>query len=393
MTDLQISLLAVGGTLVVGVVIFNKWQEYKAKKTVENAFADGHDDVLLNQDAPLDSSDRHEPVLDANVGTRSSSAPDSGEFTTNANAIEPVLESNSVQESLPSNLDTQPNQAEQQSPAQEDLPEPSQEVEKELPVDALIDCVIPLEFDAPVRGEKILAEIASLKYVGKKPVHFIGQSTHGARDVIAVGGAYSNLFAGIQLVSRSGPLTELEYSEFIIKLRAIADNLSAHPDIPDMNKVMLNAKGLHEFVAEHDAQLSVNVAANGAPWALNTLLAALEKMGFDQRPDGRLMMPDGDGGSLFTLSTNVGVSETMTARLTLLLDVPCVAPSRDGFGAMTACAKSLATRLSGIVVDDGNHPISKEALDEIGGQVNEFYAAMAEAQVPAGSLRAQRLFS
>jgi FtsZ-interacting cell division protein ZipA len=105
------------------------------------------------------------------------------------------------------------------------------------------------------------------------------------------------------------------------------------------------------------------------------------------------MMPDGDGGSLFTLSTNVGVSEALTSRLTLLLDVPCVAPSRDGFGAMAACARSLATRLGGTVVDDGNQPISKAALDEIAGQVNEFYAAMAEAQIPAGSVRAQRLFS
>ncbi|MFZ6723510.1 cell division protein ZipA C-terminal FtsZ-binding domain-containing protein [Undibacterium sp. Ji49W] len=357
MTDLQISLLAIGGTLVVGVIIFNKWQEYKAKKTVENAFGNGHDDVLMNPDAPTDSIVRHEPVFDGDVGVEESlTAPEMSSHDDDGDTAQAVQD-------------------------------------KELPVDELIDCVIPLEFETPVRGEKILAEIADLKYVGKKPVHFIGQSHSGERDVIAVGGAYTCLFAGVQMVSRSGPLNELEYSEFIMKLRAIADNLSAHSDIPDMNKVMINARELHQFVAEHDAQLSVNIAANGAPWALNTLLAALEKMGFDQRPDGRLMMPDGDGGSLFTLSTNVSVSETMTSRLTLLLDVPCVAPARDGFGAMAACARSLSTRLGGTVVDDGNQPISKLALDEIAGQVNEFYAAMAEAQIPAGSLRAQRLFS
>ncbi|MFZ6756477.1 cell division protein ZipA C-terminal FtsZ-binding domain-containing protein [Undibacterium sp. Ji50W] len=358
MTDLQISLLVIGGTLVVGVIIFNKWQEYKAKKTVENAFGDGHDDVLMHPDAPADSIVRHEPVMDGDVSV----------------------------EGLPASPDMA-------SHDQGDADHAPAVQEKELPVDELIDCVIPLEFETPVRGEKILAEIADLKYVGKKPVHFIGQSHSGERDVIAVGGAYTCLFAGVQMVSRSGPLNELEYSEFIMKLRAIADNLNAHSDIPDMNKVMINARELHQFVAEHDAQLSVNIAANGAPWALNTLLAALEKMGFDQRPDGRLMMPDGDGGSLFTLSTNVSVSETMTSRLTLLLDVPCVSPARDGFGAMAACARSLSTRLGGTVVDDGNQPISKLALDEIAGQVNEFYAAMAEAQIPAGSLRAQRLFS
>jgi hypothetical protein len=188
-------------------------------------------------------------------------------------------------------------------------------------------------------------------------------------------------------------LNELEYSEFVMKLRAAADNLGAHPDVPDMSRVINNARELQQFVAEHDAQLSVNVITTGAPWALHTLLAALEKMGFDQRPDGRLMMPDGDGGSLFTLSLNTEVSDTQTVKLTLLLDVPCVTPARDAFGAMTACAKSLAARLNGVVVDDGHHRIPDTSLEEIAQQVQEFYAAMEEAQIPAGSPRALRLFS
>ncbi|MFZ6686317.1 cell division protein ZipA C-terminal FtsZ-binding domain-containing protein [Undibacterium sp. SXout11W] len=384
MTDFQISLLIAGGTLVVGVVIFNKWQEYKAKKTVENAFADGHDDVLLNPEVPVDVTMRQEPVFAEKELDVEPAVKKIRPSVQTQNELLTTPEDEAVEASATQNNETavEPSAGSLQSV-----------VARELPVDELIDCAIPLEFDTPVRGEKILSEIAELKYVGKKPVHFIGQRDDGERDVIATGGAYTSIFAGIQMVSRSGPLNELEYSEFIMKLRAIADNLNAHPDVPDMNKVISHARELHHFVAEHDAQLSVNVASNGAPWALNTLLAALEKMGFDQRPDGRLMMPDGDGGSLFTLSTNVGVSEVMTSRLTLLLDVPCVAPARDGFGAMAACARSLATRLGGTVVDDGNQPISKAALDEIAGQVNEFYGAMAEAQIPAGSLRAQRLFS
>ncbi|MFZ6844965.1 cell division protein ZipA C-terminal FtsZ-binding domain-containing protein [Undibacterium sp. RuTC16W] len=375
MTDLQISLLAIGGTIVVGVVIFNKWQEYKAKKSVDQAFGSGHDDVLMNPNAvtePRFQEDgydtplpRHEPSLDADF------SEDNSDFGRQSPA------------SMPGTI----SQASPFDASEKDLSE------KDLPVDELIDCIIPLEFDAPVRGEKLLTEIQGLKYVGKKPIHFIGLSHDGVRDVVAHGGIYTTLFAGVQMVSRGGPLNELEYSEFVTKLREIADRLNAHPDIPDMNRVMSNARDLHQFVSEHDAQLSVNVMSNGAPWAVSTLLAALEKQGFDVRPDGRLVMPDGDGGNLFTLSTNVSVSEAVTARLTLLLDVPCVAPLRDGFGAMAACAKSLATRLGGTVVDDGNQPISKAALDEIAGQVNEFYAAMAEADIAAGSTRAQRLFS
>lgn len=355
MTDLQLSLLAIGGTLVVGVVIFNKWQEYKAKKSVDQAFSGRHDDVLMN---PLDemSHVRQEPIMDDQ----------------DADVVNPTLSSNEWSGAGAKN---------------------TVNVERELPVDDVIDCVITLEFEAPVRGEKLLSDISELKYVGKKPIHFIALGHEGNKTVIAHGGAYTSVFAGVQMVNRSGPLNELEYSEFVSSLREIADRLNAHSDIPDMNQVMSISRELHQFVSEHDAQLSVNILANGAPWGITTLLAALETQGFDIRPDGRLEMPDGDGGSLFTLSTNVSMSETSTPRLTLLLDVPCVAPSRDGFGAMSACARSLATRLGGTVVDDGSQPISQPALDEIAVQVNDFYAAMAEAQIPAGSQRAQRLFS
>jgi FtsZ-interacting cell division protein ZipA len=160
-----------------------------------------------------------------------------------------------------------------------------------------------------------------------------------------------------------------------------------------MTAVMTSARHLHQFVHDHDAQLSVNVVSNGAPWAINTLMAALERQGFDFRPDGHVVMPDGEGGVLFSLSTNVTLAEESTSRLTLLLDVPCVSPSQDGFGAMTSCARMLATRLDGNVVDDANQPLSATAIGEIAQQVAAFHAEMESADIPAGSTRALRLFS
>jgi hypothetical protein len=70
-----------------------------------------------------------------------------------------------------------------------------------------------------------------------------------------------------------------------------------------------------------------------------------------------------------------------------------VAPARDGFGAMVACARSLVARLDATIVDDYNQPLSDAALTDIAGQVQDFYAEMNEADIPAGSTRALRLFS
>jgi hypothetical protein len=156
---------------------------------------------------------------------------------------------------------------------------------------------------------------------------------------------------------------------------------------------MGEARTLHRFVSGHDAQLGVNLLSNGAPWSIPTLIGALEKQGFDVRPDGRYVMPDGDGGQLFTLSTNVTLGADTTSRLTLLLDVPCVAPARDGFGQMVTCARALVGRLDATIVDDSDQPLMDLAISEINNQVLEFYQEMEVADIPAGSTRAMRLFS
>ncbi|RZI42290.1 cell division protein [Herbaspirillum sp. HC18] len=354
MTDLQASLMAIGGAIVVGVITYNKWQEYKAKKSMQRAFSSEHDDVLMNPAADA-AEGRQEPTL------------------------APQAQPDAAVESAES--------------VQNDVEAPVPPPQKELPVDDLIDCSISLTLESPVRGEKLLPKLQSLRHVGNKPVHFIGQRGDGGWEPVAHGVAYHSLFAGVQLANRSGALNEIEYSELITSLRQISDDIDADLDVPDMAHVMTRARSLHQFVSEHDAQLSVNIQSKGAPWAINTLLSALERQGFDLRPDGRLVMPDGDGGILFSLSTNVTLAAETTSRLTLLLDVPRVAPLRDGFGAMTACARMLAARLDGAVVDDGNQPLGDATLSEIAGQVAAFYSHMENANIAAGSTRALRLFS
>lgn len=359
MSELNMSLWGAGGALILAVILYNFWQEYKAKKNVERAFGDQRDDVLMNTDRSTVTvtgsghEGRQEPVLD--------------------HALDQVSQP----------PDDQPG-ADADQHRSRDI---------SLPVDEFIDCVINLEFETVLRGDKILSEIQSIRIAGNKPVHFIGVTTAGQREVITHANSYSQLIAGVQLVNRSGALNELEFSGLVMKLRQIADNLNAFIDIPDMQHVMDAARDLAVFVNEHDAQLSVNVLTKSVPWDVSTLLAALEKQGFDACPDGRLVMPDGEGGALFTLSLNGSPADQVTGKITLLLDVSCVAPECDGFGAMVSCGKSLALRLGGTLVDDGNTPLDDATLKQIQEQVDTFYGAMHTAEIQAGSTRALRIFS
>jgi hypothetical protein len=386
MTDLQMSLIGAAGVFVAGVFAYNKWQEHKAKKSVERAFASEHDDVLLR---PGDIA-RSEPTLDANPAALTAAQV--------ANAAAPVsAPAASAPAPAPQaahGAEAAPAPAVPLAPvtAPVELITPAAELATSL-VDPLIDVLIPLALDAPVRGEKILPILHTLRHVGNKPVHFIGLHVNGDWEPIAHGGVYTRLQAGVQMASRTTALNELEYSELVTRLRAVADDIGAEPEIPDMIEVMGESRTLHRFVAGHDAQLGVNLMSYGAPWSIATLIGALEKQGFDVRPDGRYIMPDGDGGQLFTLTTNVTLGADTTSRLTLLLDVPCVAPARNGFGAMLDCARALVGRLDAVIVDDSDQPLTDQALNEINSQVLDFYQEMDAADIPAGSTRAMRLFS
>lgn len=394
MTDFQMSLIAAGGVFVVGVISYNKWQEYKARKSVERAFAHDHDDVLMKggaapeRDFATDAL-RQEPVLDG--------APEPSHDV----LTEPAIFAEPLQHAAPG-----PAPAAAPVPAAAAALDPVAELPAVKPdtppaqlaenlVDPLIDCLIPLNSEGPLRGDRILPALLKLRRVGNKPVHFVGLAVNGDWEPIVHGGVYTKLQAGVQLATRTTALNELEYSEMVTRLRAVADEIGAEPEVPDMIEVMSEARTLHRFVAGHDAQLGVNLASKGAPWAMATLIGALENAGFDVRPDGKFVMADKEegGGTLFTLSTNVTLGADTTARLTLLLDVPCVAPARDGFGKMVACAKDLVQRLDAAVVDDFDQPLTDEALEEIAGQVREFYQEMDAADIAAGSTRALRLFS
>lgn len=373
MTELQTSLIAIGSVIVVGVISYNKWQEWRAKKSVESAFSSLQEDVLMGTGArrqePVLTNDEEPSTLeDEDLVSQSGDAaqvetPDAGagdaEF---ANNIQPVT------------------------------PQFIEAVLKPSPLDASIDCIISVYLDTPQRGEKLSTLFQGLRLVGNKSVQLIGQSETGHWETVAHGGAYHELQIGVQLATRSGPLTELEYSELVTGLNQLADDLGAQPELPDMQQVMADARRLHQLILEFDAQLSVNVQAKSAPWMVSTLRPALQRQGLELRPDGRLVMPDGDGGMLFSLLTNASQSDDTSKLMTFLLPVPLVSPERNGFVAMTAFAKAMAARLSGVVVDDSGQPLSEQAMAEISAQVQSFYQAMEQAGVEAGSVRAQRLF-
>ena len=364
MTDLQISLIGIGIAIVIGVIAYNKWQEYRAKKHVERAFSDPVEDVLIGAAQTENRTERKEPVLDGTIRMEDAASP---------SETVPAL-----------------SQIDDESMADGKVIVPKV---PEMPVDDLIELPVTLVLEESMRAEKILPHLQSLRYTGGKPVRFLGMPDGEDWQAIVPGQSYRQIRACVLLANRNGALNEIEYSELLMRLRQIADAIGAEPEIPEMAEVIEKARQLYQFVSDHDAKLGISIRSNGAPWQMVTLATALEKQGFEARPDGLFVMKDKEKGTvLFTLSTNeVAASETAT-RLTLLMDVPCVAQETDGFGQMIQCGKALCIRLDGALIDDGNQLLTDRFIEEIAGQVNDFYRDMQKGAVPAGSYRAMRLF-
>ena len=79
--------------------------------------------------------------------------------------------------------------------------------------------------------------------------------------------------------------------------------------------------------------------------------------------------------------------------LVLSLEVTHVPRSEQPFARMHQAAAALAEAMDGVVTDDAGQPLSTEALDQIGADLESRYDALDGWDLSAGSARARRLFS
>jgi hypothetical protein len=157
------------------------------------------------------------------------------------------------------------------------------------------------------------------------------------------------------------------------------------------------ARELDGFAAQCDAQLSINVLSDGAPWSANYVQAVASQDGLLLSRDGtRFVKLDARQSPVFMLQfgdTNF-LRDDLTYKggqmITLVLDVPVADEDILPFRLMCDYAKSLSERR---VVDDGRRPLPETALLAIEKQLMTLYAKLEQAGIPAGSPATRRLFS
>ena len=277
---------------------------------------------------------------------------------------------------------------------------------RRLHIDPLIDAVAPINLDPlaeEVAGEAALAALPSTRRVGTKPFSIEGFNSDLQEWEAPVAGArYSVFQAGVQLANRTGPLNEIEFSEFVTKTQAFADAINAAPEFPDMLEEVARARELDSFASAHDAQLSFTLKATKAAWSPGYVHQNAARLGFIAGVlPGRMVVPAPAVGLPpilgLTFDSQAAMSEDPTQsaiyELNLSLDVPQVDRKEEPYARMIQTAYELARVMDGAISDDNGQPLSETAIGAIARDLLALYDTLDARDLSAGSPQARRLFS
>ena len=384
MSDLHLSLMIFGLVVIVGVVTYNWIQEQKFRKIAQQRFQAPREDVLMASPEPVPDAYgattetlddvRIEPSMRAEIKAEPATATERATERT----VEPVFSKPAAAVQRKSNSDY---------PA---------------PIDSAIDYAVRLDFSEPVQAAAVRTALGD-GGLGKPQLWLAlnasGQweSLAAARDRLEI----TALCGGLQLADRVGAVGSEDLNAFTQHVQQVGEMMSAVVQLPERQTALDTAAKLDEFCADVDILVGVNVIALEQDTFVGTKIRALaEAGGFTLASDGTYQYLDDHGTVLYSLSnqesapfTADAIKSLTTHGLTLLFDVPRIPNGLRAFDHMITFARQLAESLKGLMVDDNLRPLTDEGVSKIKQQLSLIYAKMDKHGIPAGSPRAQRLFS
>ena len=211
MSELQISLIAIGIVVIMGVILFNWLQQRRYRRHAEQAFGQKHEDVLLRTAMPQEEGKDRATAWKGR---------ELHEFVTEPNLGE-VAEMSSET----------PEPVSRPAASNEEPPRSAHKPRREIPgtLRGGVDYVVNISSEKKIEGSS-LGGLLQRKFDFSKPVRWLGQREPEAPWEEIAGEVrgkpgYSNLRGCLQLADRAGPVSEVSLSGF----RDMAENLSAQP--------------------------------------------------------------------------------------------------------------------------------------------------------------------
>lgn len=285
-------------------------------------------------------------------------------------------------------------------------PPPNSILPRTIGLDYLIDAIATVKLKSEgmtVSGDVAIVSLPSTRRVGSKPFAIEGMNVATSEwETLVSGHRYREFQAGVQLANRTGPLNEIEYSEFVAKTQAFADALGANVEFSDMLQEVARARDLDQFASAHDAVLNLSLHAARVAWSLGYVQQTATNLGFvagalpgcmvlthaDDNPTPMLMLHYDAKAALAEDAANVAIN-----KVSLQLDVTHIDRHEQPFERMRYVAAQLVEIMDGVVTDDNDQELTTQAMDQIGMDLYHLYESLEQRDLSAGSPLAKRLFA
>lgn len=349
MSELQISLLAIGLVAVAGVFLYGQWQQWRYRRNIGIPAQGQHTEAS--------HPERHTAALADERGDPLTAIPaESGATDDNCGLLNDAT-----------------------------------------------DYVVTMLLKTPLSAS-VLDSLWQRRFDFGKSVNACGLNASSGlweRLIPESLQSYRAFRLGLQLVDRSGSVSAMRLAGFRDLLDDIAAQLQIEVRLPAVEDAVLRAQELDRFCADVDQMIGINLLTSGDRRLFGTEVAnAAERQGMSLQADGTFHLLDERGVTLFNLSASDGtpfqhhtLNRSRVDSLTLLLDIPRVSEPVRRFDDLMGLARELGKALRTTMADDQRVALSDGAIAQIRAQIAATEKLMLAGQITPGSAQALRLFS
>lgn len=347
MSDLQIALILIGIVLLLGVVLFNWWQDKRAKQHMQQHFPDQEADPLFGKN---DDTARVEPAFESvfSKDIDNKQNTDTSDNTDDAEHVDPSTEA-----------------------------------------------VIDISFITPIDSVQIYAALRNIGTVIQKPIRIFAQTASGLhRARLRSGESYESLQFAILLANRQGPLTDIEWCNFWAYAQKVADTLEGDIEGPEIKDVQLKANALDNKCANLDAQVGLVIQLENETQA-SEIKTHMLNLGFVDNTK-QFVFPSETKAEYFTVLFNGAINvddNDGISRLDFLIDLPHSKPSDNAFSRMAQTARTLSKSINAKVLSEQGTALPESTDKAIDNQLIQIYQDLDQAGFTAGTDKTIRIFS
>ncbi len=336
MNELQITLLIVGGTAIFGMIAYNWWQDHRMRRQITDRF--GISDV-----DPLFDNTRFEPGLEGILAAFSDEPFD-----------------NSKEEEYDKALFA-------------DFYVNFDQAQTHTPLRAFVESV------RQSTNKRVLVSVCS------EAVNYDTRTTWYQAQRYS--GEFYTLRVSPQLANRKGPLTAIEFSNLLNKVRKFAEEHSGHLSFSEMRDVVSKSETLDQAAAILDTLLGLHCLLPDH-LADSIVVDLLTESGW--KNNGRYWQLSDEQGQLASMIIHKAPGKKL---LSFTIDVPNSFNPLKALGEVVTLCHQLNQQFGAPLIDDNGKTLTTEAIEEIYTHLVERVNHLTDSGFTPGSKTACLLFS